>query len=113
LRLDHPDTPPSEQTDQWAEGKRQADAVKDPADKTHPSLVPYDQLPEAERRKDALLAAVVKALTEKLRRFDASLFGMRKKPWSQRQLREIRTAACGQLLRSRNHSNPNMDVCAH
>lgn len=31
--------------------------------KTHPMIVPYDQLPLAERRKDALIAAVVWALT--------------------------------------------------
>lgn len=66
FRLDHPDAPSSAQHDQWMADKR-ADgwvhgAVKDPAAKTHPLLVPYDQLPEVERRKDALFGAVVRAL---------------------------------------------------
>jgi hypothetical protein len=38
--------------------------VKDPIAKTHPCLVPYDQLSDADRRKDHLFRAVVKALTE-------------------------------------------------
>jgi hypothetical protein len=36
--------------------------VKDPEAKTHPCLVDYDELPEEQRRKDALFAAIVKAL---------------------------------------------------
>lgn len=36
--------------------------VKDATAKTHPALVPYDQLPEGTRRKDALFRAVVAAL---------------------------------------------------
>jgi len=31
-------------------------------EKTHPALVPYEQLPEAVRKKDALFKAVVNAL---------------------------------------------------
>jgi hypothetical protein len=31
--------------------------------KTHPMLVPYSQLPETERRKDALVAAVIRSLS--------------------------------------------------
>lgn len=36
---------------------------KDPAEHTHPCLVPYAELPEEQRRKDHLLRAVVSALT--------------------------------------------------
>ncbi|WP_033345559.1 RyR domain-containing protein [Catenuloplanes japonicus] len=35
---------------------------KDPVARTHPCLVPYDRLPDAERRKDALFHAIVRAL---------------------------------------------------
>ncbi|MFI5842836.1 RyR domain-containing protein [Catenuloplanes sp. NPDC051500] len=43
--------------DGWRYGER-----KDPDAKTHPCLVPYEQLPERERRKDALFHAIVRAL---------------------------------------------------
>ena len=36
--------------------------VKDPAKKQHPCCVPYDDLPVAQRRKDALFGAIVHAL---------------------------------------------------
>jgi hypothetical protein len=36
--------------------------VKDFAKKTHPCLLPYDELPEDQRAKDRLFHAVVKAL---------------------------------------------------
>lgn len=35
--------------------------------KIHPNLVPYDQLPEAQQRKDALFLAVVEAIAGGLR----------------------------------------------
>jgi RyR domain len=45
--------------DGWTYGER-----KDPAAKTHPCLVDdYADLPEAQRRKDAVLAAIVRAMT--------------------------------------------------
>lgn len=54
------------QHEQWVQQKR-ADGwrhgpVKDPAAKTHPLMVPYDDLPDWERRKDALINAVARAL---------------------------------------------------
>lgn len=42
-------------------GWRRGD-VKDPVLRTHPCLVPYDQLPAPQRQKDALFANVVEAL---------------------------------------------------
>lgn len=41
----------------WVHGE-----VKDFGAKTHPCLVPYDELPEAEKRKDSLFTSIVHAL---------------------------------------------------
>jgi hypothetical protein len=43
--------------DGWVYGE-----VKDPEAKTHPCMVPYNQLPEFQRKKDALFLAIVRAL---------------------------------------------------
>lgn len=55
---------------QWMEEKTKAGwklgPTKDARRKTHPLMVPYNQLPEVERRKDALVSAVVKALAGRL-----------------------------------------------
>lgn len=44
--------------------------VKDPALKTHPSLVDYDDLPESERIKDYLFGGIVEALFKASKRDD-------------------------------------------
>lgn len=54
---------PQQQHEAWLEHK-QADgwtygAVKDPEAKKHPCMLPYDELPIAERLKDALFGAIV------------------------------------------------------
>jgi len=59
-------TSPAGLHERWAAEKR-ADGwtygeVKDPEARTHPCLVPYDDLPPEQRRKDALFLAVVEAL---------------------------------------------------
>jgi hypothetical protein len=64
--LNHPDTPPSRQHEQWLEEKTRTGwkygPERDDANKIHPLMVPYALLPEAERRKDALITAVTQAL---------------------------------------------------
>lgn len=45
------------ENDGWVYGE-----VKDPEAKTHPCIVPYDQLPEFQKKKDALFCAIVDAL---------------------------------------------------
>lgn len=67
FRLAHPDAGPEAQHDAWVAQTRAAGwthgPVHDAAARTHPDLLPYDQLAEGARRKDALVAAVVRALT--------------------------------------------------
>lgn len=50
----------------WMAHKRQGGWVygfeKDVALKTHPCMLPYDQLPEFQRRKDKLFLAIVRAM---------------------------------------------------
>jgi len=43
--------------DGWVYGE-----VKDPVAKTHPCMIPYAELPEFQRKKDALFLAIVRAL---------------------------------------------------
>ena len=61
---------PGAQHESWCESKRRdgwrRGPVKDAALKTHPSLAPFDELAETERRKDALIIAVVQALAPAL-----------------------------------------------
>jgi len=68
-RLADPDAPPSAQHEAWLAEKQAAGwrygAVKDAEAKTHPLMVPYEALPEAERRKDALIQAIVDALASR------------------------------------------------
>lgn len=64
--LAHPDEGPGAQHVQWMNAKLRdgwrLGPVKDAAAKTHPLLIPYDELPDFQQRKDALVIAVVKAL---------------------------------------------------
>jgi RyR domain len=58
----------------WCETRREQGwvygPVKDAAKKTHPCLVPYDQLPEDQQLKDALFATIVYCLdTREVARF--------------------------------------------
>lgn len=61
---------PEQQHEAWAKDKVAAGwiygEVKDAARKTHPCLVPYSQLPEQQKRKDALYIAVAQAMAAAL-----------------------------------------------
>lgn len=64
--LDNPDTTPKQSHENWyrhkeAEGWVYGD-VKDPEAKTHPCMVPYEQLPKDQQAKDYLFGAVVRSL---------------------------------------------------
>ena len=61
---------PEQTHDAWC-GHKSADGwvygtVKDAEAKTHPCLVPYADLPEAQKRKDAIYLAVVRAMAAAL-----------------------------------------------
>lgn len=66
--LDGTANTPEQQHQSWMDLKIKEGWVygpeKDAVKKTHHCLVPYDQLPDAQKRKDHLFRAVVKALTE-------------------------------------------------
>lgn len=61
-----PDAPASSQHDAWLADKKAAGwkygPVKDADKKEHPCCVPYEELPEVQRKKDALFKAIVGAL---------------------------------------------------
>lgn len=65
--IDNPDAPESAQHDAWARDKVDAGwvygDVKDGDNKTHPCLVPFEQLPVHQQKKDVLFRAIVKALS--------------------------------------------------
>jgi len=65
-RLSNPDAKHSDQHDAWMQDKIAAGwtygVKKDADNKTHPCIVPYDELPEFQKRKDALFQAIVDAL---------------------------------------------------
>jgi RyR domain len=66
FKLDNPDATAEDQHQSWLDGKA-ADgwiygAVKDPAKKEHPAFLPYANLPQEQKIKDHLFAAVVEAM---------------------------------------------------
>jgi hypothetical protein len=66
-KLQNPDATSSQQHEEWikikiAEGWTFG-SVKDTDAKTHPCLLPYDQLPPEQRKKDELFGAIVNALS--------------------------------------------------
>lgn len=66
FRDENPDAPDSAQHESWL-AKKTADGwvhgdVKDETAKTHPCIVPFEQLPIEQRRKDTLFRAVASAL---------------------------------------------------
>lgn len=65
--MDNPNAPDSAQHNAWMEDKIKNGwiygEVKDAGLKTHPCIVPFEQLPEHQQAKDRLFRAIVKALT--------------------------------------------------
>lgn len=66
FRLDNPDAKEDAQHNAWMQDKINDGwvygEVKDAEKKTHPCLVPFDQLPEFQQKKDALFCAIVDVL---------------------------------------------------
>jgi hypothetical protein len=66
FRLGNPLAPQSSQHDAWMNDKVNNGWVygetKDTIAKTHPCIVPYDELPDEQKKKDALFQAIVDAL---------------------------------------------------
>jgi hypothetical protein len=62
----NPDAGDSAQHNAWSADKVAGGwvygEVKDPVKKTHPSLVPFEQLPEFQQKKDRLFRAIVNSL---------------------------------------------------
>lgn len=63
--FNNPNVAPSEMHENWMREKLDAGwtygETKDPEAKTHPCLVPYDELPDAQRVKDIMFQATVRA----------------------------------------------------
>lgn len=63
-------TKPSDSHESWLAEKEATGwkygPVKDPEKKEHPCFVPYDQLPPAQQKKDALFFAIATALLDKV-----------------------------------------------
>ena len=71
MHFDNPDASPRDSHQSWLTHK-EADGwvwgeVKSPEDKTHPCMVPYDDLPPEQQAKDDIYTGVVKTLLALLR----------------------------------------------
>lgn len=71
--LEHPEQTPADSHAGWS-AQKVADGwvygpVKDPAAKTHPCLVPYEELPPDQRAKDYLFRAAVLGMAQALQRY--------------------------------------------
>jgi hypothetical protein len=66
FRIQNPDSGPDAQHNAWMKEKTEQGWIfgetKDAEAKTHPCIIPYEQLPEFQRKKDALFCAIVDAL---------------------------------------------------
>jgi len=66
FRLDNPDAGPDAMHNNWSAEKVSQGwkwgPIKDADKKEHPCLVPFDQLPEFQQKKDKLFSAIVDAL---------------------------------------------------
>lgn len=70
FRIANPDAPPGAQHRQWMVQKHQLGwqfgRTRDEEIRTHPMMVPFEALPETERRKDILIQKVVDAFLAEL-----------------------------------------------
>lgn len=70
--LNDPSVTPAKQHQSWMDQKLREGwvfgEVKDGNAKTHPCLVPYEQLPEHQRVKDFLFIGVVRAIAQEMAR---------------------------------------------
>lgn len=68
FHLENPDALPSRGHEQWLLEKQQTGwvygPIKDTNKKTHPCMVPYEELPPAQKVKDTLFSQTVKALAQ-------------------------------------------------
>lgn len=66
FRINNPEAGHDAQHNSWMQEKIDQGwvygEVKCPADKTHPCIVPFEDLPEFQQKKDALFCAIVDAL---------------------------------------------------
>lgn len=66
FRVQNPDAGHDAQHNSWMKEKTDAGWIygeaKNADQKTHPCIVPFDQLPEFQRKKDSLFCAIVDAL---------------------------------------------------
>lgn len=66
FRLENPDARKNAQHNAWMKDKVDAGwiygEVKDAEKKTHPCIVPFDELPEFQKKKDGLFCVIVDAL---------------------------------------------------
>lgn len=66
FRLENPDAKEDAQHNAWMKDKVDTGwvygTIKDAEAKTHPCIVPFDQLPEFQQKKDKLFCAIVDAL---------------------------------------------------
>lgn len=67
FHLDNPNSKPEDSHRSWTKQKVKDGwvygEVKDPEKKTHPCLVLFDKLPEAQQKKDILFLSIVRALS--------------------------------------------------
>ena len=66
FHIENPNAAPSHSHEEWLKEKQAAGwkygPVKDPDKKEHPCFVPYEELSEEQKKKDALFIAVVHAI---------------------------------------------------
>lgn len=68
FHLENPESTPADSHANWMAEKEAAGwgygEAKDAEARTHPCMVPYEQLPEEQRLKDALFLSIVRALAQ-------------------------------------------------